>query len=217
MQRVRVMLVEDDAFTRTTMKAALQLQGIEIVHDTASVASAMKVASVIKPDAAVLDLDLGNGPTGIDLALGLRRILPKIGIVLLTGFYDPRFLNPRIAKLPSGSRYLVKRDIHEIEKLHHEILQSINLLSKQAPEATIPLSESIPNAQLETLRLLALGLSNSEIAKSRNVSEKSVEQAISRLVNHFKIDDSQVNKRVELSRLYFHSTGSVPAENQRPL
>jgi len=215
MQRVRVMLVEDDAFTRTTMKAALQLQGVEIIHDTTSVASAMKVASAIKPDAAVLDLDLGKGPNGIDLALGLRRILPKIGIVLLTGFYDPRFLDPKIATLPPGSRYLVKRDIHEIEKLHEEILLSISNRSRPSPTLINQLGQNIPNAQLETLRLLALGLSNGEIAKSRQVSEKSVEQAISRLINHFGIDDSHVNKRVELSRLYFQSTGSVPTENER--
>jgi len=215
MQRVRVMLVEDDSFTRTTMKAALQLQGVEIVHDTASVASAMQVASSIKPDAAVLDLDLGKGPNGIDLALGLRRILPKIGIVLLTGFYDPRFLDPKIATLPPGSRYLVKRDIHEIEKLHEEILLSISNTSKSTPILTNQFSQAIPDAQLETLRLIALGLSNSEIAKSRAVSEKSVEQAISRLINHFGIEDSQINKRVELSRLYFQLTGSIPSENKR--
>lgn len=215
MQRLRVMLVEDDAFTRTTMKAALQLQGVEIVHDTASVASAMKVASVSKPDAAVLDLDLGTGPNGIDLALGLRRLLPKIGIVLLTGFNDPRFLDPKIAKLPTGSRYLVKRDIHEIEKLHNEIIQSINLNSKPALGPEKKYGESIPDAQLETLRLVALGLSNTEIAKVRNVTEKSVEQAISRLIQRFEIDESQVNRRVELSRLYFQITGSVPTENQR--
>lgn len=209
------MLVEDDAFTRTTMKAALQLQGVEIVHDTASVASAMKVASVSKPDAAVLDLDLGAGPNGIDLALGLRRLLPKIGIVLLTGFNDPRFLDPKIAKLPTGSRYLVKRDIHEIEKLHHEIIQSVNLTSKPALEPAKKFGESIPDAQLETLKLVALGLSNTEIAKIRNVTEKSVEQAISRLIHRFGIDETQVNRRVELSRLYFQISGSVPSESQR--
>ena len=83
---MRILLVEDEVFTRSTMKAALQLQGVEVVHDTGSVGSAMKIAEITKPDAALLDLDLGGGPNGIDLAFGLRRILPKIGIVLLTGF-----------------------------------------------------------------------------------------------------------------------------------
>lgn len=207
------MLVEDDAFTRTTMKAALQLQGVEIVHDTPSVASAMKIASVSKPDVAVLDLDLGTGPNGIDLAHGLRRLLPKIGIVLLTGFNDPRFLDPKIAKLPQGSRYIVKRDIHEIEKLHNEILESISSTAKPAPAPENKFGESIPDAQLETLRLVALGLSNTEIAKARNVTEKSVEQAISRLILRFGIKDSQVHRRVELSRLYFQISGSIPTEH----
>jgi DNA-binding NarL/FixJ family response regulator len=207
------MLVEDDAFTRTTIKAALQLQGLEIVHDTGSVASAMKVAAVSKPDVAVLDLDLGFGPNGVDLALGLRRILPRIGIVLLTGFNDPRYLDPKIARLPGGSRYLVKRDIHEVEKLHQEILLS---LSKNLHYESVPIKKqgiSIPDAQLETLRLVALGFSNTEIAEVRGVREKSVEQAISRLIHHFRIDDRHINKRVELSRLYFQESGSIPSKN----
>ena len=112
MNSLRVMLIEDDAFTRTTMKAALQLQGVEIIHDTGSVGSAMKIAIAAKPDAAVIDLDLGSGPNGIDLAIGLRRAVPSIGIVLLTGFVDPRLLDPKIANLPSGSRYLIKQNIH---------------------------------------------------------------------------------------------------------
>jgi len=209
------MLVEDDAFSRTTIKAALQLQGLEIVHDTGSVASAMKVAGVSKPNVAVLDLDLGFGPNGIDLALGLRRILPQIGIVLLTGFNDPRYLDPKIARLPAGSRYLVKRDIHEVEKLYQEILLSI---SKNPNIDSAPIKKqgiSIPDAQLETLRLVALGLSNTEIAKVRGVREKSVEQAISRLIHHFRIEHTHVNKRVELSRLYFQKSGSIPSENSQ--
>lgn len=212
MNRIRVMLIEDDSFTRTTIKAALQLQGIEIIHDTGSVGSAMKIASAAKPDAAVIDLDLGTGPNGIDLALGLRRVVPGIGIVLLTGFMDPRFLDPKVAHLPPGSRYVIKHKVHEIEILHYEIKKAIEGAGSKTdtPQISDVTGFKIPDAQIETLKFVANGLSNSEIAKLRDVSEKSVEQAISRLVAQFKINGSAQNKRVELSRIYFRYSGSVP-------
>jgi len=210
---MRILLVEDEVFTRSTMKAALQLQGVEVVHDTGSVGSAMKIAEITKPDAALLDLDLGGGPNGIDLAFGLRRILPKIGIVLLTGFSDPRLLDIKVLNLPTGSRYLVKHRVHNVEMLVSELAKSIHLSSGPKPNnenVLNPEFKKISDAQIETLKYLAQGLSNGEIARLRGVSEKSVEQAISRLVSHFKIDAGTHNKRVGLSRIYFQQSGSLP-------
>lgn len=125
MKPIRIIVVEDDAFTRATMKAALQLQGIEVIHDTSNVTSAMKIARTARPEAAVIDLDLGKGPNGIDLAVGLRNAIPEIGIVLLTGFVDPRLLDPEIGKLPKGSKYLIKQKISNIEVVYDAILDSI--------------------------------------------------------------------------------------------
>jgi DNA-binding response OmpR family regulator len=72
MANLRVMVVEDDDFTRTTVVGALQIQGIDVISQTGSVGPAMKLAQQLKPDAVVLDLDLGAGPTGMDLAIALR-------------------------------------------------------------------------------------------------------------------------------------------------
>ena len=94
------MVVEDDDFTRSTVVSALQIQGVDVVCETGSVGPAMKLADGLKPDAVILDLDLGAGPTGMDLAIGLRRRYPKLGIVLLTTFEDPRLLHPKIQPQP---------------------------------------------------------------------------------------------------------------------
>ena len=211
MQSLRILIVEDDPFTRATVKAALQLEGIEVLHDTASVASAMKVAQMLKPDAAVIDLDLGVGPNGVDLALGLRRLLPKLGIVLLTGFDDARFLDPKIAHLPPGSRYVVKHKVHAVDTLIAELRASLELSRKNqlvSPNSQSSL-KSLPDAQIETLRMIAFGLSNAEISRRRCVTEKSVEQAISRLVSHFELGGKERNKRVELTRIYLESIGTL--------
>jgi DNA-binding NarL/FixJ family response regulator len=67
----------------------------------------------------------------------------------------------------------------------------------------------ITESQLDTMRLLSKGLSNSEIAKLRGVTEKSVEQSIARLVKNLKIPKGKsMNQRVQISRLYYKLTGS---------
>ena len=115
------MLVEDDEFTRATVKSALQGQGIQIVFDTASVKQGVEFAKEYRPDVAVLDYNLGKGPNGIDLANQLRRMQPEIGIVLLTAFLNPAELDTKISQLPPGSRYLVKHSVSNIKVLVKEI------------------------------------------------------------------------------------------------
>ena len=121
----RVMMVEDDEFTRTTIKTALINKGMNIVFDTASVKDAMEFARNNRPEVAVLDYNLGKGPNGIYLANQLRRIQPDIAIVLLTAFLDPSQLDKRIAELPEGSRYLIKHSVTKIDVLIEEINQAL--------------------------------------------------------------------------------------------
>jgi CheY-like chemotaxis protein len=122
--KLKVMLVEDDDFTRSTVKSALQGQGLNIVYDTALVKEGIEFAKKNRPDVAVLDYNLGKGPNGIDLANQLRKIQPEIGIVLLTAFLNPAELDSKISQLPAGSRYLVKHSVSDIKILVKEIIQS---------------------------------------------------------------------------------------------
>ena len=122
--KLKVMLVEDDDFTRSTVKSALQGQGLNIVYDTALVKEGIEFAKKNRPDVAVLDYNLGKGPNGIDLANQLRKMQPEIGIVLLTAFLNPAELDSKISQLPAGSRYLVKHSVSDIKILVKEIIQS---------------------------------------------------------------------------------------------
>jgi CheY-like chemotaxis protein len=122
--KLKVMLVEDDDFTRSTVKSALVGQGLNIVYDTALVKEGIEFAKKNRPDVAVLDYNLGKGPNGIDLANQLRKMQPEIGIVLLTAFLNPAELDSKISQLPAGSRYLVKHSVSDIKILVKEIIES---------------------------------------------------------------------------------------------
>ena len=208
------MVVEDDDFTRSMIVSALQLQGLDVICETSSAGPALKLAETLRPNAAVIDLDLGAGPNGIDIAIALRRRHPGIGIVILTSYEDPRLIGPKIPNPPIGAVYLIKRQVGEIETLYKSIIKSISNFSYLS-KIELPTNTSsaelgeITESQLDTMRLLSKGLSNSEIAKLRGVTEKSVEQSIARLVKNLNIPKGKaINQRVQISRLYFKLTGS---------
>jgi DNA-binding NarL/FixJ family response regulator len=126
-----VMMVEDDDFTRSTVRSALEGRGLNIVFDTSSAKEAIDYAKSHRPEVAILDYNLGKGPNGIDLANQLRRIQPSIAIVLLTAFLDPAQLDKRVAELPTGSRYLIKHSVTRIEVLIEEIGKAIKDIPKE--------------------------------------------------------------------------------------
>ena len=124
---MKVMLIEDDELTRSTVKGALLNQNIEVVFDTPLVSEALNFAKKHRPEVAVIDYNLGPGPNGIDLAKSLRGVDPKIGIVLLTAFLNPTLLPTQISKLPNGSRYLIKHSVSDIGVLIREIEASLSI------------------------------------------------------------------------------------------
>lgn len=201
----RLLVVDDDDFSRTTVAAALAGQGFEISATASGVIEAMALDGTLI-DVAVLDLDLGEGPTGIDLAHALRRSHPTVGIVLLTSFSDPRLLASSVRDLPTGSTYVVKQSLRDIRILTEAVTAAARADQSPAVVPRVPLSD----AQVETLRLVAYGLSNAEIARVRVVTEKSVEQAIKRAAVALDIESTPTsNQRVALARAFFSLTGAT--------
>ena len=214
---IRSVIVEDDDFTRLMIANSLVSQNVQVVASCSGAVDALKQITTLKPNLIVLDLHLGIGPTGLDIATEVRRNAPKMGILFLTSYEDPRVLNPNLPELPFGSVYLNKRKVNEIKVLMDAINKAVDHKSwkaygQVAPKASNSVS-SLSDSQLETLRLMAQGLSNSEIAKRRFVTEKSVETSISRLAKAMGLkSDPSINQRVHLAKVYFRSLGIDPGE-----
>lgn len=204
---LRALVVEDDAFTRLSLVAALEQQGVTVVAQAANVADALAEVKSKPTSVALLDLHLGNGPTGVDLAQALRRKDPKIGIVFLTSYDDPRLLHSSMPPLPAGSQYLTKQSITDMDVLLHAINDSLST-KRSAAKQHIPAFGNLSDVQIETLRLVAQGLSNAEIARRRFVKPKSVELTISRVAKALGItQDSSQNQRVHIAKVYFRALG----------
>lgn len=200
-----VLVVEDDAFTRGTLVAALQRYGVVVTAAVSSAREALQVTPI--PDVALLDLNLGPGPSGIDLAHELRHRHETIGLVLLTSYEDPRLLAGDLPSAPRGTRHLSKRQVGDVG----EVIAAISA-ARQAPlDVSSSKRVGLSDALLDVLRGVAEGLSTPEIAKRRGVSEKAVEAAITKLCDHFDLQRlPSHNQRVRLAGEYYALTGQVP-------
>jgi DNA-binding NarL/FixJ family response regulator len=206
---MKAMVLEDDLLTRISVVVALQRYGYQIVVNESTASQALLRAKSTQPDVAVLDLHLGAGATGLDVAQVLRKMNPQIGIVLLTAVDDPRLLSPALPEVPSGIIYLKKQSMSDLGPLKSALSQCRDF---HAGSTRIPFNStigSLTEVQVDTLRLVAQGLSNSEIAVRRSVNEKSIEKAIARVAKALRIHpDSKSNQRVHLARVFFRAIGA---------
>ena len=201
---LKVAVVADAALMRLALVTALKIADLEVSFEAASGAEAVEKARIIGSDAAILDLYLGEGPTGLDVAQVMRRLNPNLGLVFLTSFEDPRLLNAALPEIPIGAQYLTKGSLNDIQSLLNALAKSIALNSTE----TVGVLGKLTNNQVEILKLVANGLSNSEISKQRFVTEKSVEVAISRIAKVLGLTaDSTQNQRVHIAQVYFRASG----------
>ena len=203
---LKVAVVEDDDFMRAILAKSLDQDGIEVAFTASSATEAITLAAKQTINVALLDLHLGKGPNGIDLAQQLRKQNPGVGIVFLTSFDDPRLLIAG-STLPAGAIYLIKKQVSDIQLLTNALFQAA--IGKIPKKETDGVFGKFTDTQIETIRLVALGYSNAEIAKLRHITPGSVENSVSRLAKTLGLDkDLAKNQRVHIARVFFKSVSA---------
>ena len=212
MKRVRLILVENDPFTRATLGDALALHGFDVRARAATAAEALDAQRANDPQVALLDLDLGIGASGVDVAVALRARNPNIGIIFLTTYKDPRLLDTKLPHLPEGAIYLNKLEMGSTTNLVTQIsLAVLKPLSKRAlPWMRSGVLRGMSETQIEIMKDIADGKSTSEIARLRGVSEQAIDKSINRISRHLDIPKTtDSNLRVQIVRAYFENKGQV--------
>lgn len=216
----RVMIASEDAFELTTVSASLRLHGVNIVAEVQSQIVAENTFRSLQPEVVLFDLLFANSHV-IEMIIGFRKTNPDLGIVIMTACVDLRLLGIAHASIPRGVQIVLKRSIADLATLNAAITQSLETSSISATAQWVNGQGSIyesaitsamsefTDIQVTTLRLLAQGLSNSEIARVRFVSEKSVEQIVARIAQHLHIaPDKSKNLRVVITGEYFKCIGA---------
>jgi DNA-binding NarL/FixJ family response regulator len=215
-----VLVASDDAFELATLSAALRLQAVNVVAEASTAEIAENLYKFLSPQVALIDLQFA-GADALALISKFRKVNPLLGVVLMTACPDLRLLGLIEKQIPQGTQVILKRSIADLVVVSQAINRSLVAINEKEKMTWVnshgSLHENAFNSilseftdiQIETFRLLARGLSNSEIAKVRFVSEKSVEQIVARIAQHLKVlPDRTQNLRVVLTGEYFKWIGS---------
>lgn len=205
-----VLVVENEDFLRSLIAQSLEALGFAVAS-AASALEAKKMLARVDPDAAVLDIELGDGPTGLDFAAQLSITSPEVGIVFLTDLPDPRFAREH-HEVKENQAYLNKKLLQSTDVLRDAINAVLFEESvedfRHDQSANRPLAQ-LTRVQMEILKLIADGKTNQQIADIRSRSLGATESAITRTLDSLRINrDADVNVRVEAVRSYFQAITS---------
>ena len=207
MNALNVVVADDHSLTLQGVSDSLLSHGISVVGRGKTAAEAVALVKKLKPDALVTDLDFGPGPTGLDIAESLRASFPRLGIVVLSAYGDPRLHSESLVSAPAGVVYLIKQQVESTAQLAEAITVSIDKATK-AEVGELP-SINLTSGQIAVLRLVAKGLSNHAIAEELSVTEDSISKTINRMLKRLGIaQNSGVNSRAALLQSYFDMIGS---------
>jgi len=206
---IRVMLVDDHALVRSAVRQAIAGPDLEVVAEAASAEEALRIASEVRPDVLVLDIDL-PGMTGLGLLRELAPRLPDTKIVMLTVSTSQRDLMEAVHLGAAGYltkdlepdalartiRAVVDGDLAMPRRLAAHVIRTLSA-GGRAPTASGDAFESLSSREEEVLQLLSRGLTDREIAEALTISPRTVETHVSNLLHKLG-----VRNRAEAARRY---------------
>ena len=213
-----VVIVEDDAFLRSLLAEYLEKVGF-LVSTASSAADARRQINAVNPDAVVLDIDLGAGPSGLDVAATLNKDSNEVGIVFLTNYSDPRFAGEDPRGVHPKAAYLNKHLLEDpsvLEEALNNVLLELdvsNFRDDKRPDR--PLAH-LSISQIQVLRLIAQGKTNQQIAAIRERSLEATESLVTRTLAALGIEsNAENNVRVSAAREFMSQIGN-PRQDEKP-
>ena len=215
----RVLVIIDDPFELSTVGAALKLHGINVVGEARKKSTALNLFRSLQPNILLLDMHKSQ-ECSIDIAVTIRKESPTIGIVILVPCADVRLIGKQLSELPAGTLLVLKNSLNNLATLC-DVITSSRSFNADDPVAWVnggvtlhnresqPLMSGLSDIQVETLRFAAEGFTNAEIGRARFVSEKAIEQVLSRVAISLNIQpDHRKNMRVQLINEYMKWIGA---------
>ena len=210
-----VLVVENDDFLRSLIADSLENSGFQVATASNGL-DAKRLITSVDPDAVILDIDLGAGPTGLDVAAQLTLITPEVGIVFLTDLPDPRFAREQ-HEVKKNQAYLNKKLLTDsmvlIEAIEAVLLESGVEKYRHDKLTDRPLA-NLSRTQLQILKLVSEGKTNQQIADIRQRSLSATESAVTRTLPELGIlKDADQNVRVAAAAKYFGAISSHRSES----
>jgi DNA-binding NarL/FixJ family response regulator len=200
---IKVLLADDQSLIRQGLRALLELESdLEIVAEAENGEIAINLVAELKPDVVLMDIRMPI-MDGVATTKEIKSRFPNTQVLVLTTFDDDQYVK---AALNNGAMgYLLKDTpseelaaaIRAVHKGYSQLGPGIvkKLLTQFPPIPTQPkidippgLTELTPREK-EVLQLIATGASNREIAQQLYISEGTVKNHVTNILNRLELRD----------------------------
>lgn len=196
---ISIIIVDDHEVVRKGIRAFLEtLPEFQVVGEAASGEEAIRLVADLIPDVVLMDLIM-PGMDGIETTREVKKISPRTQVVVLTSYHEDEHIFPA---LKAGAISYILKDM-KMEKLAEALQRAArsevtlhplvasrvlrNLRGDGAGEETI--YADLTDRELDVLKLIANGLSNSQIAGELVISENTVKGHVSNILSKLHLAD----------------------------
>ena len=213
MSATRVVIIEDEPLFRQLLKAQLSSDPeIEVVGEGASGEEAIELAEALTPEVMLMDIEMGDGITGIQAGHTIKSRRPTMGIVLLSNHKSKQFIVNS-----GGWSYLLKRNVRDIETVARAVKGAawgMIVIDPQLTDALKPRSDSalsqLEARDVKILELIAQGFTDKAISEELVIDVKTVQQRFKGIADSLGVERGpNVDPRVAAVRAYLEQTGGL--------
>lgn len=203
-EQIKIVIADDHAIVRRGLRQLLDgEEGFEVVAEAEDVESARRYLRGHHPDVLVLDLNMPGEPS-IDAIPKLRSEFPETQIVVLTMQNEPAYARSALGAGVLGYVLKESADAELVEAIRAAVAgeQYLNprLGAKVAAEPPPGPPDGLSDRELEILRLIALGFTNSQVAEELFLSVRTVETHRAHIQQKLGLSDRAELVRYALDR-----------------
>lgn len=195
---IRLLLVDDESLIRRGLKALLKLEtDLEIVAEAENGQDAIDKVGALQPDVVLMDIRMPI----LDGVAATRLICQQFNttkVLVLTTFADDDYVAQALRYGAAG--YLLKdtpseelaQAIRMVHKGYTQLGPGLGKIMEQipvTPKSTPPGWDELTPRELDILNLIAKGASNREIAEALYITEKTVKNNITRILDRLNLRD----------------------------
>jgi len=189
----RVLLCDDHEVVREGLRTMLsRREDMAVVGEAGTMAEAIEAAAKAKPDVVIMDVRLPDG-SGVEACRAIREARPETRVIMLTSYADDEALFASIIAGASG--YLLKQTrgqavVDAIQAvaagrslLDPDVTGKVLERVRKGREQEDPKIASLTEQERKVLEQLAEGKTNREIGTVLFLSEKTVKNYVSRILD----------------------------------
>ena len=195
---LRILLVDDHEVVRVGIGALIDRQpGMEVVGEAATVREAVNQAGQLAPDVVVMDVRLPGG-SGLDACQQIKAQRPETRVIILTSYPDDEVLFDAIANGADG--YVLKKiGSDDLIRALERVGRGENLLDPSLTAQVFAKMRQVRREErahafagltaqeMQVLARIAEGETNREIGEALHLSEKTVRNYVSAILNKLSL------------------------------